>query len=176
MTTVSIVASSRLMYVAYKGRQAPGLCRGLRRNGGGRHYHLLATSDAPRACPHDFASGVSCHNFAPTFRTDISGGRRAEVILWTDIGTHHVMQHRKNLQSFGAAGRTHRLIRFNLHLLALCAMSAALCSENTDQNVSHPGGKLGVVHVNVDCGVQRRRQRARGKADARDLRRRTVTR
>ena len=39
--------------------QASGLCRGLRRSSGGRHHHLLATSDAPRTHPHDFASGVS---------------------------------------------------------------------------------------------------------------------
>jgi hypothetical protein len=40
---------------------------------------------------------------------------RGEVILWTDIGTHHVMKYRKNLQPFSAASGAHRLFPFNLH-------------------------------------------------------------
>jgi hypothetical protein len=130
------------------------------RQRGWRHYHLLATSDTARACPHDLASGVARHNVAPTFRTGISSDCRGEVILWTDIGTHHVMKHRKNLQPFGAASRAHRLVPFNLHRVALRATSAASCSikpEETDQHVGDAGGKLAVVHANVDRGVQRRR-------------------
>ena len=34
-------------------------CLELRRNSGWRHHHLLATSDAPRTRPHDFACGVA---------------------------------------------------------------------------------------------------------------------
>jgi hypothetical protein len=46
------------------------------------------------------------------FRTGISSGCRDEIILWTDIGTHHVMKHWINLQPFSPASRAHRLIPF----------------------------------------------------------------
>ncbi len=80
-----------------------------------RHDHLLATSLTARACPHALARGVARQDVAPAFRTGISIGRRGEVILRTDIGAHHVMQHRHDLQASAASG-AHRLIRFNLHL------------------------------------------------------------
>jgi hypothetical protein len=89
-------------------------CPGCRRRGW-RHYHLLATSDTARACPHDLVSEVAGDDVAPAFRTCISIDCRGEVKLWTDKGAHHVMKHRKNLQPFGAARRAHRLIPFNLH-------------------------------------------------------------
>jgi len=146
--------------------------------GGWRHHHFLATSDTARACPHDLASGVVRDDAAPAFRTRISLDCRGEVILWTDIGTHHVMKHRKNLQPCGAASRAHRLIFFNLHRVALRATSAASCSikpEETDQYVGDAGGKVSVMHANVDRRVQRGRRRARIEADACDLGRRTVT-
>jgi hypothetical protein len=151
----------------------------LGRNGGWRHHHLLATSDTARAGPHDLASRVARHNAAAAFWTGVSSDCRSEVILRTDMGTRHVMKHRKNLQPFGAASRAHRLIRFNLHLVALHAMSAASCSvkpEDTDQHVGDAGGKLAIVHANVDRRVQRRRRVTRVETDARDLRRTTVTR
>jgi hypothetical protein len=116
----------------------------------GRHHHLLATSHTACACPYDLASGVARHDVAPAFRTGISSDCRDEVIQWTDIGTDHVMKHRKNLQPFGAAGWAHRLIPFNLHRVALRASSAALCSiksEETDQRFGDAGGNVGVVHA-----------------------------
>jgi hypothetical protein len=148
------------------------------RRRGWRHHHLLATSDTARACPHDFASGVARDDVAPAFRAGISGGCRGEVILWTDIGAHHVMKHWKHLQPFGAASRANRLIPFTLHGVAIRATSAASCSikpEKTDQHVGNAGGKVGVVHADVDRSAQRRRQRVRIEADARHLGRRTVT-
>jgi hypothetical protein len=77
-----------------------------------RHNHLHAISDAAGACARDLASGVVRHDVAPAFRTGISSGCRDEIILWTDIGTHHVMKHWINLQPFSPASRAHRLIPF----------------------------------------------------------------
>src|SRR6476620_12615378 len=118
-----------------------------------RHHHLLATSHTARACPYDLASGVARDDIAPAFRTRISSGCRGEVIPWADIGTHHVMKHRKNLQPFGAASRAHRLIRFNLHRVALRATSAASCSERPremDDPVGDAAEQADVVHLNLD--------------------------
>jgi hypothetical protein len=47
-------------------------------------------------------------------------------------------------------------------------VSGAACSvepEDTDQHVSDSGGKLAVVHANVDGRVQRRRRRAGVEAE-----------
>src|SRR5437660_9061744 len=100
---------------------------------GWRNHHLLAASATARTCPHDLASGIARHNAAPAFRTGISIDCRGEVILWTDIGTHHVMKRRKNLQPCGAASRAHRLIPFNLHRVALRATSVMSCSEKPEE-------------------------------------------
>ena len=90
-----------------------------RRNGGRRHHHLLAAPPAARAVPHDLAGGIARRDAAPAFRTGITGGCWGEVVLRTDIGAHHVMQHRNDLQPFGAAGRAHRSVRFDLRHVAL---------------------------------------------------------
>jgi hypothetical protein len=131
-----------------------------RRQRGWRHHHLLATSHTACACAYDLASAVFRHDVAPAFRTGVSGDCRSEVILRTDIGADHVMKHRKQFQCGGAAGRAHRLIRFNLHLVALRTTSVDSCSikpEEPNQRVGDARGKLGVVHANVDCSIQRRR-------------------
>ena len=127
-------------------------CPGYRRREW-RHHHLLATSDTARAGPHDFASEVARDDVAPAFRTPISIDYGGEIVLWTDIGTHHVMKHRKNLQPFSAATWAHRLIRFYLHRVALRAYIRGVMfnkPEETDQPVGDAGGKRGVMHVNVD--------------------------
>src|SRR5215208_7795254 len=92
---------------------------------GMRHHHLLATSNTARTCAHDFASEVARDDVAPAFRTRISVDGRDEVILWTDIRTHHVMEHGKELQTFGATRRAYGLIRFNLHRVAVRARCVA---------------------------------------------------
>lgn len=145
----------------------------------GRHHHFLAALDAARTRPYDLASVVARHNVAAAFRADISSDGRRKVILRADIGADHVMKHRKNLQPFGAAGWAYRLIRFNLHRVALRVRSAASYSikpEETNQHAGDAGGKLSVVHTNEDGRVQRRRRRVRIEADARDLGRGAVTR
>ena len=149
-----------------------------RRQSGWRHHQLLATSDAACARACDLTSGVFRHDAAPAFRTGVSGDCRSEVILRTDIGADHVMKHRKQFQCGAAARRAHRLTRFNLHLAPLRTTSATACSkkpEEANQHAGDAGGKLGVVHANIDRRVQRRRQSARIKADPRDLGRRAVT-
>jgi hypothetical protein len=149
-----------------------------RRPRGWRRDHLLAAADAASTGPHDLASRITRHNIAPAFRAGISCNRRNEVVLRADIGAHHVMKHRNNLRPLRAASRAHRLVRFNLHRAPLRASSRALCSvksEQTDQPIGDAGRKVGVVHVNVDRSVQRRRHHTRVEAYARDLCRGTVT-
>src|SRR5262249_19533305 len=88
------------------------------------------------------------------------------------------MEHRNDLQAFGAASRAHRLIRFNLHRVALRTASAASVSikpKHPEQHAGDVGGKCGVVHPNVDRCVQRRRRRVRIEADAASARKGVVT-
>src|SRR5262245_32768273 len=144
---------SRHQFVASRGfdRVATAIDARLRRNGGGRHNHLLATLDAARARPHDLASVVARHNIAPAFRTGISSSCEREVILRTDVGTDHVMKHWKELQRFGAASRTHGLILLNLHRLALRATP-------------------GVSSAKPEDGPARWRERRKGRCNARERR------
>ena len=88
---------------------------------------------------------------------------RGEVILWTDIGTHHVMKHRKDLQPLGAASRAHRLIPFNLHCVALRATSAASCSIRPEE-MHQPSGDVG---RNTRCSACGRRPWCSGAAATR---------
>jgi hypothetical protein len=70
------------------------------------------------------------------------------------------MEHRNDLQLFGAASRAHGLIPFNLHRVELRATSAASVSikpKQPEQYAGDVGGKCGVVHADVDRCVQRRR-------------------
>ena len=97
-------------------RRPRGPAKHLQGIGRWRHNHFPAALNAACACADDLASVVIRDNAAPAFRTSISCYFNSKIILWSDIGTDHVMKYRNDLQTFGTTSGAHRFIVLNLHV------------------------------------------------------------